>query len=80
MVKALELGKVSVHMFLRAKVDLEVFHSVEYLRTRSYKVVMFLPPCLLPAQGRRRVHQTIWSSAEVLQDARDIGTRNFSVL
>ena len=32
---ALEMGKVSVHVFLRAKVDLEVFHSVEYLRTRS---------------------------------------------
>ena len=32
---ALETGKVSVHVFLRAKVDLEVFHSVEYLRTRS---------------------------------------------
>jgi hypothetical protein len=32
---ALERGEVSVHVFLRAKVDLEVFHSVEYLRTRS---------------------------------------------
>ena len=32
---ALEMGEVSVHVFLRAKVDLEVFHSVEYLRTRS---------------------------------------------
>ena len=32
---ALEMGKVSVHVFLRAKVDLEVFHSLEYLRTRS---------------------------------------------
>jgi hypothetical protein len=27
--------KVSVHAFKRAKVDLEVFHSMQYLRTRS---------------------------------------------
>jgi hypothetical protein len=73
---ALEMGKVSVHLFLRAKADFEVFHSVEYLRTRlrcSHHVCYQL-------KGDYAFTRTVWSSAEVLQDARDMGTRNISVL